>query len=118
MNAQMLAQMLNLNPTNTQKLSQAWGQAQQASAGVNSLQSAQKAIKAFGLTSDMLSQAGSMLNSPLAGVVASALGTDINKARNAFNKLTGTSGTVSTPSTSSFVDDLAKLKAGLQQLKS
>nr|DAP83092.1 MAG TPA: hypothetical protein [Caudoviricetes sp.] len=63
----------------------------------------------------MLSQAGSMLNSPLAGVVASALGTDINKARNAFNKLTGTP---STPSTSSFVDDLAKLKAGLQQLKS
>nr|DAI73291.1 MAG TPA: hypothetical protein [Caudoviricetes sp.] len=65
----------------------------------------------------MLSQAGSMLNSPLAGVVASALGTDISKARNAFNKLTGTSGTPSTASTGSFVDDLAKLKAGLQQLK-
>ena len=116
MNAQMMAQLLGMNQQNTQKLSKAWNQAQHASQGVNSLGDAQKVIKAFGMTNTAIEQAGKLLDSPLAGVVASACGADINKARKALHQLTGTS--IPMNKAISSMDDLSRLKAGLQQLKS
>ena len=91
MNAGTLAQLLGMNQQNTQKLTEAWGQAQKASQGVNSLAGARKAIEAVGMTNEAIAKAGALLNNPLAGVVASAIGLDIGKARRALSALTGTS---------------------------
>ena len=115
MNAGTLAQLLGMNQQNTQKLTEAWGQAQKASQGVNSLAGARKAIEAVGMTSEAIAKAGSLLNNPLAGVVASAIGLDISKARRALSALTGTSNVINTVSKGAA--DLSALRAGLRQLK-
>ena len=115
MNAGTLAQLLGMNQQNTQKLTEAWGQAQKASQGVNSLAGARKAIEAVGMTNEAIAKASSLLNNPLAGVVASAIGLDISKARRALSALTGTSNVINTVSKSAA--DLAALRAGLRQLK-
>ena len=64
-----------------------------------------------GMTNNAIERAGKLLDSPLANIVANAFGTDINKARMALAKLTGQ------PKHNSSGDDLARLRAGLQQLK-
>ena len=115
MNAGTLAQLLGMNQQNTQKLTEAWGQAQKASQGVNSLAGARKAIEAVGMTNEAIAKASSLLNNPLAGVVASAIGLDIGKARRALSALTGTSNVISTVSKGAA--DLSALRAGLRQLK-
>lgn len=115
MNAGTLAQLLGMNQQNTQKLTQAWGQAQKASQGVNSLAGARKAIEAVGMTNEAIAKAGALLNNPLAGVVASAIGLDIGKARRALSSLTSTSNAVN--SISKGAADLSALRAGLRQLK-
>lgn len=115
MNAGTLAQLLGMNQQNTQKLTEAWGQAQKASQGVNSLAGARKAIEAVGMTNEAIAKAGALLNNPLAGVVASAIGLDIGKARRALSALTGTSNVISTVSKGTA--DLSALRAGLRQLK-
>lgn len=115
MNAGTLAQLLGMNQQNTQKLTQVWGQAQKASQGVNSLAGARKAIEAVGMTNEAIAKAGALLNNPLAGVVASAIGLDIGKARRALSALTGTSNVISTVSKGTA--DLSALRAGLRQLK-
>ena len=113
MNAGMLARLLGMNQQSTERLSQAWGQAQRAASGVNSLGDAKQVLSAFGMTNEAITRAGILLNSPLAGVVATAVGADIGKARKALTLLTGGGGHGSTNS----MDDLSRLKAGLQQLK-
>lgn len=115
MNAGTLARLLGMNQQNTQKLTEAWGQAQKASQGVNSLAGARKAIEAVGMTNEAIAKASSLLNNPLAGVVASAIGLDISKARRALSALTGTSNVISTVSKGTA--DLSALRAGLRQLK-
>ena len=115
MNAGTLAQLLGMNQQNTQKLTEAWGQAQKASRGVNSLAGARKAIEAVGMTNEAIAKASSLLNSPLAGVVASLVGADIGKAKRALSALTGTSNVINTVSKSAA--DLSALRAGLRQLK-
>ena len=115
MNAGTLAQLLGMNQQNTQKLTEAWGQAQKASQGVNSLAGARKAIEAVGMTNEAIAKASSLLNNPLAGVVASAIGLDIGKARRALSALTGTSNVINTVSKGTA--DLSALRAGLRQLK-
>ena len=115
MNAGTLAQLLGMNQQNTQKLTEAWGQAQKASQGVNSLAGARKAIEAVGMTNEAIAKAGALLNSPLAGIVASLVGADIGKARRALSALTGTSNVINTVSKGTA--DLSALRAGLRQLK-
>ena len=112
MNAGTLAQLLGMNQQNTQKLTQAWEQAQKASRGVSNLAGA---IEAVGMTNEAIAKASSLLNNPLAGVVASAIGLDISKARRALSALTGTSNVINTVSKSAA--DLSALRAGLRQLK-
>ena len=115
MNAGTLAQLLGMNQQNTQKLTEAWGQAQKASQGVNSLAGARKAIEAVGMTNEAIAKAGALLNSPLAGVVASLVGADIGKAKRALSALTDTSNVINTVSKGAA--DLSALRAGLRQLK-
>lgn len=115
MNAGTLAQLLGMNQQNTQKLTEAWGQAQKASQGVNSLAGARKAIEAVGMTNEAIAKAGALLNSPLAGVVASLVGADIGKAKRALSALTGASNVINTVSKGAA--DLSALRAGLRQLK-
>ena len=115
MNAGTLAQLLGMNQQNTQKLTQAWEQAQKASRGVKNLAGPRKAIEAVGMTNEAIAKASSLLNNPLAGVVASAIGLDISKARRALSALTGTSNVINTVSKG--VADLSALRAGLRQLK-
>lgn len=86
--------------------------------GVNTISEARRVIDAFGMTNEAISRAGNLLNSPLAGIVASAFGTDINKARKALNALTGESYKPSSlPSSGNSVDDIERLKAGLKQIQ-
>lgn len=68
-----------------------------------------------GMTNSAIEQAGKLLNTPVASIVATACGADINKARRAVERLLGTSSAVASINT--YVDDLSRLRAGLQQLK-
>ena len=117
MNAGTLAQLLGMNQQNTQKLTQAWEQAQKASRGVNNLAGARKAIEAVGMTNETITKASALLNNPLAGVVASAIGLDIGKARRALSALTGTSTSNIVNNASKGIADLSALRAGLKQLR-
>lgn len=72
-------------------------------------------IKAFGMTNSAIEQAGKLLDSPLAGIVASVCGADIGKARTALHQLTGKTAPIK--NVFNATDDLARLRAGLQQLK-
>lgn len=120
MNANTLAKMLGMNVENTSKLNQAWEQAQEMSQGVTSLEGARKVIEAVGMTNEAITKAGNLLNSPVASIVASAIGADIGKARRAINALMGNS-QPSPPqnhkSESFSSDDISRLKAGLRQLR-
>lgn len=112
MNANLLAHMLGMNPENSQKLQSAWNEAQRLSGNVNNLSTAKQALQAVGMGSEAIQRAGKLLNSPVAAIVAKACGANINEARNAINSLLGHTSTIT-----SIPSDIAKLKAGLQQLK-
>ena len=67
------------------------------------------------MTNEAIAKASSLLNSPLAGVVASLVGADIGKAKRALSALTGTSNVINTVGKGAA--DLSALRAGLRQLK-
>lgn len=90
----------------------AWTEAQRLSGSVNSFSTAKQALQAVGMGSEAIQRAGKLLNSPMAAIVAKACGANINEARNAINSLLGHTSTVA-----SIPSDIARLKAGLQQLK-
>lgn len=64
---------------------------------------------------EAIQKAAKLLNSPIAALVAKACGADINKAKNAINLLTHN---VSSNTATLANNDLARLRAGLQQLRS
>lgn len=64
---------------------------------------------------EAIQKAAKLLNSPVAALVAKACGADINKAKNAINLLTNNFSSSTSTLTN---NDLARLKAGLQQLRS
>ena len=112
MNANLLAQMLGMNQESSQKLQSAWSEAQRLSGNVNSLSTAKQALQAVGMGSEAIQRAGKLLDSPIAALVAKACGTNINEARNAINSLLGHTNIIA-----HIPSDIARLKAGLQQLK-
>lgn len=112
MNASLLVKMLGMSRESTEKLQSAWDEAQRLSGNVSSLSTAKQALQAVGMGSEAIQRAGKLLDSPMVALVAKACGTDINKARNAINTLLGHTSTMT-----SIPNDIARLKAGLQQLK-
>ena len=109
MNAAMLARMLGMDSTKAQRLEEAWKTAQQAAQGISTLTEAQKAVKQFGINSDVIEKASALLNNPLAGVVANQLGVNIQGAQKALQMLTGKQ--------EQHFTGLDTLRQGLNQLK-
>lgn len=110
MNAIMLAQMLGMDSAKAQRLEEAWKTAQQAAQGISTLSEAQKAVRQFGINSDVIEKASTLLNNPLAGVVASRLGVNIQGAQKALQVLAG--------KPEQHFTGLDTLRQGLNQLKS
>lgn len=110
MNAAMLARMLGMDSTKAQRLEEAWRTAQQAAQGISTLTEAQKAVKQFGINSDVIEKASTLLNNPLASVVANQLGVNIQGAQKALQMLAG--------KPEQHFTGLDTLRQGLNQLKS
>ena len=109
MNATMLAQMLGMDGAKAQRLEEAWKTAPQAVQGLSTLSEAQRAVRQFGINSDVIEKASALLNNPLAGVVASQLGVNIQGAQKALQMLTGKQ--------EQHFTGLDTLRQGLNQLK-
>lgn len=117
-NPQAVAQMLRLNQQDTNRLTEAWATAMNVANKVNSKGDAVSALSQNGVGSDIVAKVNGYLNNPMAGFIAKAAGVDLDKVKNIVGDLQGSNNTngqniQQTPAN----DSLARLRAGLQQLK-
>ena len=86
---------------------------------VNSKGDALNALAKNGVSSDIVTKVNGYLNNPMAGFIAKVAGVDLNKVKNIVGDLQGTGGTVQPDINQGQQqnDNLARLRAGLQQLK-
>ncbi|MEG0431042.1 MAG: hypothetical protein RR420_05465 [Anaerovoracaceae bacterium] len=122
-NPQSIAQMMKLSPQDSTKLSQAWQKAQQIAQGVgDNPELASQALKKAGVSNEFLNKIKNWSNNPMAKVLASAAGIDINKIKTGINSLENENLEIPLNSpkannNSDMSSNLAKLKNGLSQLK-
>lgn len=90
--------------------------AQNVATKVQNKSDALQVITNNGIGGDLLGKINGYLNNPMAGFIATAAGVDLQGVKNMMNDLTG-SGGASKPPAANSNDNLAKLRAGLQQLK-
>lgn len=110
--------MLRLNQQDTNRLTEAWATAMNVANKVNSKGDAVSALSQNGVGSDIVAKVNGYLDNPMAGFIAKAAGVDLDKVKNIVGDLQGNNNTngqnVQQPQIN---DNLARLRAGLQQLK-
>lgn len=112
MDVTQILKQFNIDPDKAQ---QAWAVAKQMGAGVHTKEQALKVLAEKGIDSNALNKIGGYLNSPMAGIVASMTGVNLEKVRADFNSLIGSAPTTKiTPVDTS--DKLTKYKNALRQL--
>lgn len=118
-NPQAVAQMLRLNQQDTNRLAEAWATAMNVANKVNSKGDALNALAKNCVSSDIVTKVNGYLNNPMAGFIAKAAGVDLNKVKNIVGDLQESGGTVQPDINQGQQpnDNLARLRAGLQQLK-
>ena len=118
-NPQAVAQMLRLNQQDTNRLAEAWATAMNVANKVNSKGDALNALAKNGVSSDIVTKVNGYLNNPMAGFIAKAAGVDLGGGRIIKKDLQGSGGTVQPDINQGQQpnDNLARLRAGLQQLK-
>jgi len=109
MDVTQILKQFNIDPVKAQ---QAWATAKEMGAGVQTKEQAMKLLADKGIDNQALQKIGTYINSPMANIVASMAGVNIDKVRTDFNALLGgSSQNKTTP-----VDRLSKYKNGLRQL--
>lgn len=123
MDARSIAKLMNLSPEKTERLTQAWQQAQLVAQGVTTQQDALAALNANGIDGSFISKVSGYLNHPLAGMLAKGAGLNLEKIRSDFSSLQQatagvTAAASAAPSTAGASGDmLSTFRQGLQQLK-
>lgn len=134
MDARSIARLMNLSPEKTQRLTQAWQQAQLVAQGVVTQQDALNALSANGIDSKFIAQVSRYLNHPFASMVAKGAGLNLDKIRSDFNNLQQAADgmaavsamgqtiqpavpQISNVPNAAGTDPLARFRQGLQQLK-
>lgn len=119
MDIKKIAQTLNLNSETTNRVLDAWSQAQQMGSGVKTKQDALNLLANKGIDAKKLETVGKYLNHPMANVIAGFAGVNIDKVRKDFASLSGSSSTeVQQPKTNNVNSTgvIDKYRKGLKQL--
>lgn len=124
LNPQTVAKMLGMSKEQSQKLNQAWGQAQQIASRVTTKNEALKTLANSGIGKDFLSKVSSWANNPIASTLAGLAGVDINKIKANLNSLSEQQPSIKKNFPQPRIENnnpnnnsLDKLRNGLQQLK-
>ena len=119
MDIKKIAQTLNLNPETTNRVLDAWTQAQQMGSGVRTKQDALNLLANKGIDAKKLETVGKYLNHPMANVIAGFAGVNIDKVRKDFESLSGSSSTEGQQPKTNNVNStgvIDKYRKGLKQL--
>lgn len=99
---------------------EAWATAQNIAGKVQSKNDALNVISSNGIDHGLLGKINGYLNNPIAGLIASAAGVDLNGVKRMMSDLSG-GGSAAAPdhqlTSINSNDNISKFRAGLQQLK-